>query len=160
MMFYNRRLFRKRESRVSPSTYGAYLAAGEKVVTHRYEGGTTDVWMGDRDVRPIWWQRLFDFYPFYIAASGGRTLLTAGRPSFGDSSAAGVFAFFRECYGRKYFPRTYFQGGDPFLLEKKATHFSGTLGGGGDTQIRAADGFRGGPGPGPRRSQGTRLHVR
>ena len=125
MMFYNRRLFREAGVEGVPSTYGAYLAAGEKVVTHRYEGGTTDVWMGDRDVRPIWWQRLFDFYPFYIAASGGRTLLTAGRPSFGDSSAAGVFAFFRECYGRKYFPRTYFQGGDPFLLEKKATHFSG-----------------------------------
>ena len=68
---------------------------------------------------------MFDFYPFYIAASGGRTLLSAGRPSFGDSTAAEVFAFFRECYGRKYFPRTYFPGGDPFLLEKTATHFAG-----------------------------------
>jgi multiple sugar transport system substrate-binding protein len=125
MMFYNRRLFREAGVEGVPSTYGGYLAAGERVVTHRYAGGTENVWMGDRDVRPIWWQRLFDFYPFYIAASGGRTLLTAGRPSFGDSSAAGVFAFFRECYARKYFPRTYFQGGDPFLLEKKATHFSG-----------------------------------
>ena len=36
-----------------------------------------------------------------------------------------MFAFFRECYANKYFPRTFFQGGDPFLLEKKATHFSG-----------------------------------
>ena len=125
MMFYNRRLLREAGVEGVPSTYSEYLAAGAKVVAHRYEGATPDVWMGDRDVRPIWWQRMFDFYPFYIAASGGRTLMTGGRPSFGDSTAAEVFAFFRECYGRKYFPRTYFQGGDPFLLEKKATHFSG-----------------------------------
>ncbi len=125
MMFFNRRLFHEAGIERVPATYGEYLAAGERVITHVYSGGAGSVWMGDRDVRPIWWQRLFDFYPFYIAASGGRTLLTAGRPSFGDSSAAEVFAFFRECYGRKYFPRTYFQGGDPFLLEEKATHFSG-----------------------------------
>ena len=125
MMFYNRRLLREAGVETVPATYGEYLAAGEKVIRHAFGRGTPNVWMGDRDVRPIWWQRMFDFYPFYIAASGGRTLFTAGRPSFGDSTAAKVFSFFRECYGRKYFPRTYFQGGDPFLLEKKATHFSG-----------------------------------
>jgi len=125
MMFTNRRLLRQAGVDSVPSTYSQYLAAGAKVLAHTYEGATPEVWMGERDVRPIWWQRLFDFYPFYIAASGGRTLFSAGSPSFGDSSAASVFAFFRECYGRKYFPRTYFVGGDPFLLDKKATHFSG-----------------------------------
>jgi len=125
MMFCNMRLLREAGVDRVPATYGEYLAAGEKVAAHRYAGAAEAVWMGDRDVRPIWWQRLFDFYPFYIAASGGRTLFTAGSPSFGDSAAAEVFAFFRECYGRKYFPRTFFQGGDPFLLGKKATHFSG-----------------------------------
>jgi len=39
MMFYNRRLFREAGVEGVPSTYGGYLAAGEKVVTHRYEGG-------------------------------------------------------------------------------------------------------------------------
>ena len=125
MMLYNRRLFREAGVDSVPATYGEYLAAGETVIHHTYGRETPGVWMGERDVRPIWWQRLFDFYPFYIAASGGRTLFTAGRASFGDSTAAEVFSFFRECYARKYFPRTFFQGGDPFLLEKKATHFSG-----------------------------------
>jgi multiple sugar transport system substrate-binding protein len=125
MMFCNMTLLREAGVDRVPVTYGEYLSAGEKVLSHPYAGGTGSVWMGERDVRPIWWQRLFDFYPFYIAASGGRTLFAGGRPSFGDSAAASVFGFFKDCYGRKYFPRTFFQGGDPFLLEKKATHFSG-----------------------------------
>jgi multiple sugar transport system substrate-binding protein len=87
--------------------------------------GQTDVWMGERDIRPIWWQRLFDLFPFYIAASGGRTFFSGEHFDPDRHAASEVFAFFRACYGEHIFPRTFFQGGDPFLLEKKATHFSG-----------------------------------
>jgi len=108
-----------------PRTYGAYLAAGKRVTRDVNHDGQTDIWMGERDIRPIWWQRLMDFFPFYIAASSGRTLFSHGEFSPDRKAAAEVFGFFQSCYGEKIYPRTFFQGGDPFLLEKKATHFSG-----------------------------------
>jgi multiple sugar transport system substrate-binding protein len=125
MMFYNKRLLAEAGVTSVPKTYSEFLAAGRKVSRDKDGDGKIDVWMGERDIRPIWWQRLFDFFPFYIAASNGRTLFTHGTVSFGDKAAEQVFGFFQECYRNRYFPRTFFQGGDPFDLEKKATHFAG-----------------------------------
>lgn len=125
MMFYNKRLLREAGVNDVPRTYTQYLVAGAQVTRDRDGDGQIDVWMGERDIRPIWWQRLFDFYPFYIAASGGRTLFADGTVAFENRHAEQVMAFFQACYARRLFPRTFFQGGDPFLLEKKATHFSG-----------------------------------
>ena len=125
MMFYNIRMLREAGISAVPRTYAAYLAAGRKVSRDTNGDGQIDVWMGERDIRPLWWQRLFDFYAFYIAASGGKTLFRNGAVAFDNGTAEEVFAFFRECYQEKLFPRTFFQGGDPFTLEMKATHFSG-----------------------------------
>ncbi len=125
MMFYNKRLFREAGVDSAPRTYAEYLSDAAKVTRDTNHDGVTDIWMGERDIRPLWWQRFFDMYAFYIAASGGKTLFTNGAVSFGDEDAVSVFGFFQECYAKHYFPRTFFQGGDPFLLEKKATHFSG-----------------------------------
>ncbi len=125
MMFYNKRLLREAGIQNVPRTFSEYLAAGTRVTRDRDGDGQIDVWMGERDIRPIWWQRLFDFYPFYIAASHGRTLFDHGAVSFHNRAAEQVMAFFQACYTSRLYPRTFFQGGDPFLLEKKATHFSG-----------------------------------
>jgi len=125
MMFYNVNILHAAGINDVPRTYSDYLAAGEKVSRDTSGDGQVDVWMGERDIRPIWWQRLFDFYPFYIAASNGRTLFANGEVAFENEAAEKVFSFFQECYARRYFPRTFFQGGDPFILEKKATHFGG-----------------------------------
>jgi len=125
MMFYNHRMFREAGVDAVPRTYSEYFAAAEKVARDTSGDGQIDVWMGERDIRPIWWQRLFDFYPFYIAASNGKTLFEDDHVAFANPSAEKVFSFFQVCYERGYFPRTFFQGGDPFLLEKKATHFAG-----------------------------------
>lgn len=119
MMFYNKRLFRDAGVEKIPAAYSEYLAAGEKM---KQRG---EAWIGERDIRPIWWQRLFDFYPFYIGATNGGTLFHGGVPAFNNRQAEEVFAFFQACYANGYFPRTYFQGGDPFDLERKATHFAG-----------------------------------
>lgn len=125
MMFYNIGMLKAAGVGQIPRTYSEYYAAAKKVSRDMNNDGQVDVWMGERDIRPIWWQRLFDFYPFYIAASGGKTLFRSDQVAFENRDAEKVFAFFQECYGRGFFPRTFFQGGDPFLLEKKATHFSG-----------------------------------
>jgi len=125
MMVCNVALFEEAGIGKLPRTYSEYLQAGENIVRDRDGDGQIDVWLGERDIRPIWWQRLFDFYPFYIAASGGKTLFEGQEESMDRHAAAQVMGFFQECYERNYFPRTFFQGGDPFLLGVKATHFSG-----------------------------------
>ncbi|HTK80924.1 MAG TPA: extracellular solute-binding protein [Bacteroidota bacterium] len=125
MMFYNLRLLEEAGITKLPKTYGEYLAAARTVTRDTNGDGQTDIWMGERDIRPIWWQRLFDFFPFYIAASGGKTLFENGSVAFVNKSSEEVFQFFQDCYRNGYFPHTYFQGGDPFLLEKKASHISG-----------------------------------
>ncbi len=125
MMFYNKRLLREAGIAEPPRTFTEYLAAGRRVTKDTTGDGQTDIWMGERDIRPIWWQRLFDFYPFYIAASSGRTLFANGQLALDERAAADVLTFFRTCYGEGIYPRTFFQAGDPFLLEMKATHFSG-----------------------------------
>jgi multiple sugar transport system substrate-binding protein len=125
MMYYNIDLFEKAGIDSPPRTYGEYLADARKIALESIRGGQNSVWMGERDIRPIWVQRLFDFYPFYIAASNGRTLFRDGKPDFDTTAAAAVFQFFQDCYRNRFFPRTFFQGGDPFFLGKKATHFAG-----------------------------------
>jgi multiple sugar transport system substrate-binding protein len=125
MMFYNKRLFREAGVTELPRTYSDFLAAGRKVTRDVDGDGRTDVWMGERDIRPIWWQRLFDLFPFYIAATHGQTFFAGEKFILDQKAGSEVFAFFRACYAEHIFPRTFFQGGDPFLLEKKATHFSG-----------------------------------
>lgn len=125
MMFYNVRMFEEAGVNEVPRTYSEFLAAAKKLTRDLDGDGQIDVWAGERDIRPIWWQRLFDFFPFYIAATGGHTLFEAGMPAFGNDAAKNVFEFFQRCYARGYFPRTFFQGGDPFILERKATHFAG-----------------------------------
>ncbi|MBF8296418.1 MAG: multiple sugar transport system substrate-binding protein [Bacteroidetes bacterium] len=125
MMFYNRGMLKAAGVETVPRTYSEYFAAAKKVTRDINNDGQVDVWMGERDIRPIWWQRLFDVYPFYIAASNGKTLFMGDDVAFENRDAENVFSFFQECYARGYFPRTFFQGGDPFLMGKKATDFAG-----------------------------------
>lgn len=125
MMFYNVRMFEEVGVGEVPRTYSEFFAAAKKLTRDLNGDGQVDVWAGERDIRPIWRERLFDFFPFYIAATGGKTLFVSGSPAFDNDASRSVFEFFQQCYSRNYFPHTYFQGGDPFLLEKKATHFAG-----------------------------------
>jgi len=111
---YNKKLFEEAGIERPPRTYSEFLKAGEKVTKDLDGDGMPDRWMMfvSTDVR--WWQRFFDFYAFYIAASGGRTLLEGGKVNFEDSAAVQVFRFFREGFERGIFPRSGFQV-DAFL---------------------------------------------
>ena len=124
MMLYNRGLFREAGVDAPPRTYGAYLDAADKVTADLDGDGHLDRWMGYRDVRPIWWQRYFDYYPFYIAASHGRTLFEEGDLALDTAASDQVFDFFQRIYQRHYFPVTTFQG-SAFLAGKIATEFTG-----------------------------------
>lgn len=125
MMFYNLRLLREAGVEQVPRTYSEYFAAAKKISRDTTGDGEIDIWMGDRDIRPIWWQRLFDFYPLFIAASNGSTLFEKNKIAFENAGAVSAMWFFQECYSKQFYPRTFIQAGDLFDLEKKATHISG-----------------------------------
>lgn len=84
------------------ATYGGFLEAARKV--HERWGGEKHLYSPTVDV--TWWQRFFDFYALYIAASGGQTLLDAeGQVVFDGQAGQEVFEFlgtlFREGYALK-----------------------------------------------------------
>ncbi len=124
MMLYNRGVFREAGVMTPPRTYSAYLDAAKKITADLDGDGHLDRWMGYRDVRPIWWQRYFDYYPFYIGASGGQTFFRDGEVALDTAASDQVFDFFQQIYRHHYFPVTTFQG-SAFLAGKVATEFTG-----------------------------------
>ncbi|MBE3576004.1 MAG: sugar ABC transporter substrate-binding protein, partial [Firmicutes bacterium] len=122
MMVYNRRLFQ--EAGIRPeelATYAGFLAAAEKFRARFAPAGK---WMIALNIDPVWWQRFFDFYPLYIAASGGKTLLQGGKPAFAGTAGTQVMQFLQTLFKRGYAPRSTFSG-DAFLQEKVAVAITG-----------------------------------
>lgn len=126
MMFYNLRLMHAAGVQTIPRTYSDYFALGDSVKRNLNRGPSVEIWTGERDICPIWWQRMFDFYPFYLAASEGHPLFVGDSVAFGNAWSVDVFAFFQRCYDRQYYPRTsFYQSTDLFMLEKKVSHIAG-----------------------------------
>lgn len=126
MMIYNKRILREMGYEEPPRIYSEFIRMGRELAERRENDKRFDVWMGERDIRPIWWQRFFDFLPFYYAASGGKTLFENHNVAFVNEYAEAVIAFFSECYREKVFPRTFSHQQDPFLLGRMATNFAGS----------------------------------
>jgi multiple sugar transport system substrate-binding protein len=94
-------------------------------VTRDRDGdGQIDQWMLVIDYLPIWYKRLFDFLPLYLAASNGQNLLEGRQVRFDNESSFGTFRFLHECFARGYAPRQIFQG-DVFLDGRVAARFVG-----------------------------------
>lgn len=124
MIVYNKGLFKKAGVKAPLKTYSEFLAAAAKLTLDKDGDGRTDQWMIYRNIKPIWWQRLFDYYPFYIGASGGKTLFNKNVINFNNNHSVEVFDFFRTLYKKKYMPITEFQG-DHFLSQALATQITG-----------------------------------
>ena len=124
MVFYNKKIFKKAGVKAPLETYSQFLAAAEKIVRDFDGDGQIDHWMLYRDIKPIWWQRLFDYYPLYICASGGKTLFRGDSLIFNNQASVKVFRFFQTMYHKGYMPVTQFQG-DQFLAGHLATQISG-----------------------------------
>ena len=72
------------------ATYSGFLDAARTV--HEHWGGEKHLYVPTVDV--TWWQRFFDFYTLYIAASEGQTLLDGeGRVIFDNEAGHEVFEF-------------------------------------------------------------------
>jgi multiple sugar transport system substrate-binding protein len=87
--------------------------------------------LGYTEVKAIWYQRLFNFYPLYLAASNGAFLLTKGpngrqRAAFNNKYAVDVFRFLQTLYKENYFAKERLSATrDPFLARRIATQFTG-----------------------------------
>ncbi|MFQ5603070.1 MAG: extracellular solute-binding protein [bacterium] len=126
MMIYNKKMLAENGFPEPPRTYSEFERQAEIITADLDGDGYTDRYMGLADIRVLWWQRFFDFYTFYIAASGGQTLLKQGKVYFNNPAAVAVFDFFRSIYENGYIPMEKYQARvDPFLSGRVATRFTG-----------------------------------
>ena len=124
MIMYNKTMFPDAGIDTLPRTYSELLEAGEKLTLDKDGDGQMDQWMGYRNIKPIWWQRFFDYYAFYVAASGGLSLFDGDSLIFENAASVEVFDLFRKIYKRGYFPITDMLG-DKFIGEQIATSITG-----------------------------------
>jgi len=126
MTIYNRDYMDGLELGALPQTYSAYLNAAEKFKKDLSGDGYVDQWFGNTSVKLVWYQRLFNFYTLYIAASDGLPLIKDNRAFFNNEYAIGVFRFLQEIYKQNYFSKEQQAAGqDPFLGGRIATKFTG-----------------------------------
>ena len=126
MMIYNQKLMAANGFNQPPSTYSEYLEAGRRIQADTDGDGYVDRWVGYSDVKVTWWQRLFDFYPLYLAASGGMPLIKDNQVAFDNPYAVQTFAFLQELYRKNYFTRERLDSRqDAFLSGIIATRFTG-----------------------------------
>lgn len=109
-----------------PQTYSEYLSAAEAFKKDNDGDGYIDQWFGDTSVKLVWYQRLFNFYSLYLAASDGASLIKNNKANFNNEYAIGVFRFLQEIYKNNYFTNSELSAGrDPFIDGKIATKFTG-----------------------------------
>jgi multiple sugar transport system substrate-binding protein len=124
MVIYNKQIFREAGVEARLVTYTDFLNAAAKIVVDKDKDGIMDRWMLYRNIKPLWWQRFFDYLSLYIAASGGKTMFDGRKIIFNNEASVDVFAFLEEMYRKGYCPLTEFQG-DQFLNERLATQITG-----------------------------------
>jgi multiple sugar transport system substrate-binding protein len=124
MVQYNVKMFEDAGVYEFPRTYSEFLDAAGKITRDRSGDGRFDQWMGFRDIRPIWWQRYYDYYTSYITASGGKTFFEKGELAIDRKASDQVFGFYKNLYDNGYFPRSSLQG-NAFLYDIIATEFTG-----------------------------------
>lgn len=83
-----------------PRTYSQVLALGEKIKA-KY-GTTKFLWARQALVQDTWWQRWFDFFMLYYAASGGTQLVTGTKITADNTAAVDVLQFLQTMNKRGY----------------------------------------------------------
>lgn len=124
MAQYNTKMFKEAGINEFPGTYSEFIEAASKITKDVNGDGRIDQWMGYRDIRPIWWQRYYDYYTSYINASGGKTLFTQGELTIDEKASSEVFRFYQQLYENGYFPQSTMQG-NAFLHNRIAVEFTG-----------------------------------
>lgn len=80
MTIYNEAILKELGLDSFPAHYSDYLVAAKQYSKDTNGDGHVDHWLGNTSMKLAWYQRLFNFYPLYLAASGGLPSLKMARP--------------------------------------------------------------------------------
>jgi multiple sugar transport system substrate-binding protein len=126
MLIYNKNAIAELGLENPPRTYKEFLKACELYTKDNNGDGYVDQWFGYSEVLVTWWQRFFDFYPLYLAASGGAPLIKDNKAVFNNKYALQVLSFLRTLYENDYFAQERLSAKmDVFLSGMIATRFVG-----------------------------------
>lgn len=98
-----------------PRNHSELLAAFRKLARDTDGNGRLDRWALWAPLKTTWHERFHDFYPLYLASSGGRTLISDGQVLFDNEAAVAAIQVLRRGFAEGWLPRSNFAlGRDPF----------------------------------------------
>lgn len=98
-----------------PRNHTELLAAFRKLARDSDGDGRLDRWAMWAPLKTTWFERFYDFYPLYLASSGGRTLVSGSRVQFDNEAAVAAMEVLRQGFAHGWLPRANFAlGRDPF----------------------------------------------
>jgi len=125
MSIYNKKIMNNLGLSSAPKTYSDFLKAG-KAFSKKDKNGYVNQWIGNTSIKDIWYQRLFDFYALYLAASSNGRLIENNKAVFNNKYALEVLTFLQKLYKDGYFAKeNNATGSDKFLSGKYATRWTG-----------------------------------
>lgn len=125
MTIFNKSLFTANNIDTLPTTYSSYLDAAQ-IFKENNKNSRIKKRFGYTEVSPLWYQRLFNFYPLYLAASNGGSLVENNKAVFNNKYAVEVFRFLQSIYTHDYFSKEGSgSSSDPFVEQAIATKWTG-----------------------------------
>lgn len=98
-----------------PRSHGELLEAFRTLTRDSDGDGRTDRWALWANLKTTWHERFYDFYPLYLASSGGRTLVARDSVLFENDAAVAALELLRRGFAGGWLPRSNFsEGRDPF----------------------------------------------
>ena len=99
-----------------PRNHSELLDAFRKLARDTDGDGRLDKWAMWAPLKVTWYERFFDFYPLYLASSGGETLVSNGEVLFDNDAARSAIELLRRGFADGVLPKANFQmGRDPFV---------------------------------------------
>ena len=99
-----------------PHTQSELLEAFKRLTRDTDGDGRPDQWGLWATLKTTWYERFYDFYPLYLAGSGGKTLVTDGKVVFENEAAVAALDVFRRGFAEGGLPSSNFAiGRDPFI---------------------------------------------
>lgn len=115
MLMYNVDMF-KAAGIEPPRTHSELLKAWHKFARDTDGDGRLDRWAMWATLKTTWYERFYDFYPLYLASSGGRTLVNNGKIVFENDAAVSALDLLRRGFAEGVLPSSNFAlGRDPFM---------------------------------------------